>query len=175
MKSQDKELLLIHLFDASIDMVFEAWTDPEKLRHWYAPDGCSIEYKFIEVKQGGQFHSCIHDPLHGDCWIIGNYLEIVPPEKLTFTMQLSNESGDRITASEAGKSAGWPAEILTTVTFEPIGHQTEVTVHQTVLETEAKKTGAYQSWMKMFNKLNQQMSTDRKNDSLTMSTLQNHG
>lgn len=156
MKSQDQELLITHLFDAPIREVFDAWTNPEKLRHWYAPDGCTIEFKSIDVKQGGQFHSCIHDPVHGDCWIRGTYLEIRPPEKLSFTMQLSNESGRISDASEAGKPAGWPQEILTTVSFEAIGNRTKTTIHQTVSEEEAKKTGAYQSWIKMFNKLNQQ-------------------
>lgn len=161
MKSQDKELLITHWFDAPVGVVFEAWTDPEKLKRWYAPDGCTIEYKYMEVKKGGRFHSCIHDPLHGDCWIIGAYLEILQSEKLIFTMQLSNERGDMLEASAAGKSAEWPAEILTTVIFESIGNQTKVTIHQTVSEEEAKKTGAYQSWIKMFNKLNQQLTTDR--------------
>jgi uncharacterized protein YndB with AHSA1/START domain len=158
MKLLSKELLITHLFDAPIAVVFEAWTDPEKLRHWYAPDGCTIEYKSIDIKQGGQYHSCIHDPIHGDCWIIGTYLEILPPEKLVFTMQLSNENGDKTNAFTAGKSAEWPAEILTTVTFQSIGDQTKATIHQTVSEAEAKKTGAYQSWIKMFNKLNKQLN-----------------
>lgn len=158
MISQDKELLITHLFNAPIGVVFEAWTDPEKLKRWYAPDDCTIEFRAIEIRQGGQFHFCIHDPLHGDCWIIGTYLEIRPPEKLVFTMQLSNENGAMTDALTAGKSADWPAETLTTVTFEPIGNQTKATVHQTVSEEEAKKTGAYQSWIKMFNKLNQQLT-----------------
>nr|WP_245645537.1 SRPBCC domain-containing protein [Niabella ginsenosidivorans] len=55
MKSQDKELLITHLFDAPVKLVFDAWTDPEKLRRWYAPDGCTIEYKSIDVKKGGAF------------------------------------------------------------------------------------------------------------------------
>jgi len=57
MRSQDKELLITYLFDAPIGVVFEAWTDPEKLKRWYAPDGCTIEYKFIEVKKGGHLKS----------------------------------------------------------------------------------------------------------------------
>ncbi|MBX9448606.1 MAG: SRPBCC domain-containing protein [Taibaiella sp.] len=109
---------------------FDAWTDPEKLRHWYAPDGCTIEFKSIDVTQGGQFHSCVRDPVHGDCWIMGTYLEIRPPEKLSFTMQLSDESGRVSDASKAGKPAGWPQEILTTVSFEAIGDQTKITIHQ---------------------------------------------
>jgi len=153
MKKNKNDLLITHLFDAPREIVFNAWTDPEKLKHWYAPDGCSIEFKSIDVKKGGQFHSVIYDPVHGDCWIKGIYQEIIIPEKLVFSMILSNEQGDIVSASTAGKSDEWPEAILTTVTFTAIGKQTKVTLHQTVDESEAKKTGAYQSWFSMFDRL----------------------
>jgi uncharacterized protein YndB with AHSA1/START domain len=150
MKSKDKELLITHLFDAPIGEVFDAWTDPEKLRHWYAPDGCSITYKSIEVKQGGKFHYYIHHPLHGGAWVMGTYVEILPTEKLAFTIRITNENGDATDIL----SAQWPGEILTTVTFESIGSQTKATIHEAVSEAEARKTGAYAGWIMMFNKLN---------------------
>lgn len=83
-KNKEKELFITHLFDAPVEMVFQAWTDPEQLTKWYAPDGCSISYKHLELKEKGSFHSCIHDPVHGDCWVKGTYLEINAPEKLVF-------------------------------------------------------------------------------------------
>ncbi|WP_407425710.1 SRPBCC family protein [Arcticibacter sp.] len=138
-------------------MVFRAWTDPEQLKHWYAPDGCTIEYKHIDVREGGTFHSCIHDPIHGDCWITGTYQEVTVPEKLLFTMVLSDETGADVSSRNAGKPEEWPERLVTTVTFEPAGQQTKVSIHQTVSEEEAKKTGAYQSWIKMFNKLDQML------------------
>lgn len=148
-----KELLITHLFDAPPALVFNCWTDPAQLQQWYAPDGCTIEFKALDMRLGGEFHSCIHDPVHGECWIKGKYQEIVFPEKLVFSMILSNEQGDVVTASEAGKAEEWPQALVTTVTFEAIGEQTKLTLHQTVAEKEAKKTGAYQSWFSMFNKL----------------------
>ncbi|MNT53699.1 hypothetical protein D3C72_1907960 [compost metagenome] len=150
---QGKELLITHLFNAPRALVFEAWTDPEKLKHWYAPDGCTIEFKSLDATQGGSFHSCVHDPVHGDCWIKGLYKEVTAPEKLVFSMIISNENGDDVRSIEAGKPEDWPEEVLTTVTFTEIGKQTKLTIHQTVSEAEAKQTGAYQSWIKMFNKL----------------------
>lgn len=155
MKSDKKELLISHLFDAPRDAVFQAWTDPDQLKHWYAPDGCSIEFKAIDVKPGGNFHYCIHDPVHGQCWIIGTYLKILPNEKLVFTMIMSNEAGDAVSALANGKAEDWPERHLATVTFEAIGQRTKMTIHQTVDEEKAKETGAYQSWIKMFNILNQ--------------------
>jgi uncharacterized protein YndB with AHSA1/START domain len=157
MKPGEKELLITHLFDASPEIVFRAWTDPEQLKHWFAPDGCTIEYKYIDVQPGGRFHSCLRDPVHGECWVTGTYLEVSPPIKLVSTMQLSDETGRAASAAEAGKSEGWPGEVITTVTFEPVAGQTKATIHETVSEEEAKKTGAYQSWIKMFNKLNRML------------------
>lgn len=150
---QGKELLITHLFNAPRALVFEAWTDPEKLKHWYAPDGCTIEFKSLNATQGGSFHSCVHDPVHGDCWIKGQYKEVTAPEKLVFSMIISNENGDDVRSADAGKPEDWPEEVLTTVTFTELGNQTKLTIHQTVSEAEAKQTGAYQSWIKMFNKL----------------------
>lgn len=159
MISNNKELLISHLFDASRDIVFQAWTDPEQLKHWYAPDGCSIEFKAIDVRPGGHFHYCIKDPVHGPCWIIGTYLEILQDEKLVFTMVMSNEAGDAVSSAENGKVEDWPERHVATVTFESIGHRTKMTIHQTVDEEKAKETGAYQSWIKMFNKLNRFVQT----------------
>lgn len=157
MNTGKKELLISHLFDAPREIVFRAWTDPEKLKHWYAPDGCTVEFRHIDVRPGGSFHSCVHDPAYGDCWITGTYLEVSAPEKLIFTMVLSDKDGNDVRSAAAGKPEDWPEELLTTVTFEPVKQQTKVTIHQTVPEEEAKKTGAYQSWIKMFNKLNQML------------------
>jgi len=158
MNTKKKELFIIHLFDAPKEIVFEAWTNPEQLKHWYAPDGCTIEFKSINVIEGGHFHSCIYDPIHGECWVKGTYLEVVLDQKLVFTMVMTNKAGDSVSSVEAGKTEDWPEEQITTVTFESIGQRTKVSIHQTVLEEEAKKTGAYQSWIKMFNKLNQILS-----------------
>ncbi|MNF06252.1 hypothetical protein D3C80_2061650 [compost metagenome] len=68
-------------------------------------------------------------------------------------MIISNENGDDVRSADAGKPEDWPEEVLTTVTFTELGNQTKLIIHQTVSEAEAKQTGAYQSWIKMFNKL----------------------
>ncbi|MET3878804.1 SRPBCC domain-containing protein [Chitinophaga sp. OAE865] len=159
MKIQKEDLLITHLFNAPRELVFNAWTDPEHLQHWYAPDGCTIEFKSIDVKVGGRFHSVVYDPVHGECWIRGVYQEIKFPEKLVFTMELSNEQGIPVGANEAGKPEDWPPAIITTVIFESLGEQTKLTLHQTVAEAEARKTGAYQSWFSMFDRLNALVAT----------------
>lgn len=161
MKQQDKELFITRIFNASIDRVFDAWTDPDKLTQWYAPNGCSIDYKYIDVREGGRFHYRIHHPDHGSGWVTGQYLEIRPPEKLAFTIRLSNENGDVLPPDDP-KSVAWPGEILITVTFEPLGDQTKATIHEAVSEEKARKTGAYRGWIEMFDKLELQLSIHSK-------------
>lgn len=68
-KNKEKELYITHLFNAPVEMVFQAWTDPKQLTQWYAPEGCSISYKHLNIKENGNFHSCIHDPVHGETGI----------------------------------------------------------------------------------------------------------
>ena len=154
MKPEDKELLIIHIFDAPIAVVFDAWTNPDKLKHWYAPEGCTIEYKSIDVREGGRFQYYINDPFHGGAWVMGIYLEIVPPQKLVFRIYLSNENGDIPGKSTDGTSTGWPDKVITTITFESIGDKTKAIIHETVSEEKARKTGAYKGWTQMFDKLN---------------------
>src|SRR3546814_11230541 len=92
------------LFRSPRKVVFLAWTDPSQLKHWYAPDGCTIEFKTIDVTQGGKYHSCIHDPIHGECWVKGVYLEVMPNQKLVFTMVMSDAAGNSISSVKAGKT-----------------------------------------------------------------------
>lgn len=153
MNSEKKQLFITHVFDAPVEAVFQAWTDPDQLKHWYAPDGCSIEFKTIQVVAGGRFHSCIHDPVHGQCWVKGTYLEVTPNHKLVFTMIISDQDGNSVSSVAAGKSPDWPEHQTTTVTFDTVGTQTKVSIYQTVSEEEAKKTGAYQGWVKMLDRL----------------------
>ena len=46
------EVFIVETFNASPEKVFEAWTAPEKLMKWYAPDGCTIQFKKIEIETG---------------------------------------------------------------------------------------------------------------------------
>ncbi|WP_256003781.1 SRPBCC family protein [Pedobacter deserti] len=153
MNAEKKELFITHLFNAPVELVFRAWTDAEQLKQWYAPDGCTVEFKNLDVREGGHFLSCIHDPVYGECWVKGVYLEVVPNEKLVQTMVMSDENGNSVSSVDAGKVEDWPEEQVTTITFEAVGMQTKVSIHQTVSEEKAKETGAYQSWIKMLKKL----------------------
>jgi len=149
----NNEVFIEETFNASLEKVFSAWTDSEKLMKWYAPDGCTIHFKKIEIETGGQFHSCISNPQFGDCWCIGEYKEVVPNTKLVFTLINADENGNPINPVEIGMNPDWPGETLVTVTFKEENGKTKLQLRQTVSQDLAKKTGAYPSWLQMLNNL----------------------
>lgn len=154
-KDNNQEVLITHVFNAGRELVFNAWTDPEQLVKWYAPDGCTIEFKSIDARKGGRFHSCIHNPTHGDCWCKGTYQEVEFPERIVFTMEVTDEKGNDVKPSDVGMSPDWPQVTKVTVTFYEEGAQTKMVLHQTVDQSLAKETGAFPSWIQMFDRLNE--------------------
>ncbi|MFC2185698.1 SRPBCC domain-containing protein [Fulvivirgaceae bacterium LMO-SS25] len=157
----NNEVFIEEIFNASIDRVFQAWTDPEKLMKWYAPDGCTIRFIELNIKPGGKFHSCISNPQYGDCWCIGEYKEVVPHSKLVFTMVNADEVGNPINPAKIGMDPDWPGETLVTITLTEENGKTRLQLRQTVSQELAKKTGAYPSWLQMLNNMQTLLNQDK--------------
>jgi uncharacterized protein YndB with AHSA1/START domain len=147
------------VFDAPRELVFEAWTNPEYLLRWYAPRGCSIHFAHIDVRPGGKFHSCIHNPSFGECWCTGIYKEIVRPERILYSIALADSAGNEIDPVKAGHDPRWPRMTLVKVTLEDVGGATRLTLEQNALESLAKETGAYPSWLEMLDRLGETTRT----------------
>ncbi|HEY1172435.1 MAG TPA: SRPBCC domain-containing protein [Verrucomicrobiae bacterium] len=144
---------ITRLFDAPREFVFRAWSDTAHLSRWFAPNGCTIQFKRLEFRAGGSFHSCIRTPDGYECWCVGDYREITPNERIVYTMAIADERGQRIDPSTKGMDPTWPAETVLTVIFEDVDGQTRLTLHQTVDEALAKRTGAHPSWLQMLDRL----------------------
>ena len=152
-RTDDLDLMITRMLDAPRELVFQAWTDPEQLVQWYAPPGCQIHFRQINIQEGGTFHSCIQTPDGFRCWCVGKYAEIVAPERIVFTMASANEDGQQIDSAAAGHDPDWPAETTVTVTLSEVAGQTKLTLTQTVRESLAKRTGAHPSWIQMLDRL----------------------
>lgn len=153
MNATTEQVYITYEFNAPIKMVFDAWTQPEQLLQWFAPTGCGLKFESIDVRKGGSFHSCISNPEFGDCWCKGTYLEIDYPNRLVFTMEVADASGNSISAIDAGMDSEWPDVTTVDVTFIENNGKTTVVLRQTVSEALAKKTGAHPSWILMLDRL----------------------
>ncbi|RFS19262.1 SRPBCC domain-containing protein [Chitinophaga silvatica] len=152
-RTTTSEVFIEETFNAGIERVFKAWTDPDKLMQWYAPEGCTFHIKTMNIKTGGKFHTCITNPQFGDCWCIGEYKEVTPYSRIVFTLLNADENGNPIDPATIGMDPDWPGETLVTVTLTEENGKTKLQLRQTVAQALAQKTGAYPSWLQMLNKM----------------------
>lgn len=78
----DREIVLVRVFDASREAVFNAWTDADAFCEWFGPDGFTCTVKEMDVRPGGRAR---FDMTSGDGTVFTNrfdYLEVVPRERL---------------------------------------------------------------------------------------------
>lgn len=83
--SNNRELVLSRLIEAPREEVFKAWTDPERLKQWFAPAPWTTPKAEIDLRVGGGNTIVMADVAGNEFPNRGQYLEIVPNERLVFT------------------------------------------------------------------------------------------
>jgi uncharacterized protein YndB with AHSA1/START domain len=144
--------------DAPRELVFRMWTRAELLTRWYAPRRCQLEILSFDFQPGGSFRFRIVEPDGSGCLCSGIFTEIVAPERIVYRLFFCDERGEFVTAKSIGADAEWPDETTVTVTFAEHERRTTMTLHQTVPESVAKRTGAYPSWVEMLERLVEELS-----------------
>jgi uncharacterized protein YndB with AHSA1/START domain len=125
---------LDRLFNAPLNLVWRAWTDPALLHRWYGPNVETIIHKF-DLRPGGIW---LNEMKWGDKSDFSKmeFQDIVPREKLVW-----NHSSTDATWNSAPNPMmpDWPRTLLTTVTFANSGKATKVRLTQTPVDpTEAE-------------------------------------
>lgn len=151
--TQKKELIITRLFEAPIEKVWKAWTEPEQMMKWWGPkDFIAPEIK-IDFKEGGKYLFCMQGPDGKKFWSTGTYKEIVPMTRLVSTDSFSNEKGEVIPASDYGMEGDFPLELLVTITFKDLGEQTKMTLHHSGLPAGQMEEMTSAGWNQSFDKL----------------------
>ena len=127
-------LLFTRVFDAPRSKVFRAWTDPEQLVQWYAPEGFSVAFLEMDVRPGGAWRKCMRSPEGKDYWRHGTYLEVVAPQRLVFTYF----SDDPASTPEH--------PTVVTMVFEDQGAKTLMTFRQEAFESVAARDSHRHGW-----------------------------
>jgi len=79
------ELVLERVFDAPPARVYQAWTDPEILKQWFAPKPFTTPSAVLDVRPGGSSTIVMRDPDGNEYPNQGVYLEVEPGRKLVST------------------------------------------------------------------------------------------
>ena len=147
-----KELTITRIFDAPRDLVWKAWTEPERLMRWYGPKNFTSPVSKIDFRVGGTYVNCMRSPDGKDYWSTGVYREIVPLERIVLTDSFADEKGNVVPASHYGMEGDWPLELQMTITFEDAGGKTKLTLrHAGIPDVEI--TNAQTGWNESFDKL----------------------
>jgi len=130
-KAKKRDLVVTRIIDASVEMVWKAWTDPKHVMRWWGPEDYTSPSCKIDLREGGKFVFCMRAPKNQggqDSYTAGVYKRIVPMERLEFTQSLADKDGNRIDPVQVGMPADFPKETRTTVVLKPKGDMTELTV-----------------------------------------------
>lgn len=140
MTTTDTAIRVSRLIKADPATVFEAWTRPEQLRQWSAPEGMDVDPVDVDLRVGGAYRICMKNPDGSAHTAFGVYREIEPPRRLSYTWAWE----------EAGDEA---SETLVTVEFHDRGGSTEVILtHELFPDTET--AGKHeQGWTSCLNRL----------------------
>jgi uncharacterized protein YndB with AHSA1/START domain len=126
-----KDFVITRVFDAPRDRIWRAWTEPERLKHWWGPKGFACTHCTVDLRPGGLMHYCLRAPDGQEMWGRFIYREVVKPQKLVFVVAFSDPKG-RITSHPM--SPDWPQQILSTVEFAAQGQKTLISVRWTPTE-----------------------------------------
>lgn len=121
----ERELVITRVFAAPRTLVWQAFTESERLAHWWGPRGFTMEVRTLDLRPGGVFHYSMRSPTGDVMWGTFVYREIRAPERLVFVSGFADEAGS---LARAPFSPTWPREILNTVTLTEADGKTTVTL-----------------------------------------------
>ncbi|ATC31364.1 ATPase [Caulobacter vibrioides] len=113
-RTSERELVVTRLFDAPVDVVFEAWSKAELFQRWWVPKALGVPLRACEmdVRTGGGYRLEFGLDAANAMAFYGKYTDVTPPSRIVWT----NEESGEIT--------------VTTVTFEDRAGKTFLTLSE---------------------------------------------
>ena len=81
-EQDNRTLSLQRIIDAPIAIVWEAWTQPDHIAHWWGPKGMKTKVIEHDFKAGGSWKFTMEMPNGSEFISEGVFSEIVPLEKI---------------------------------------------------------------------------------------------
>ena len=103
----NRELVIARLLHAPVELVWEVWTRPEHVQHWWGPNGFTNTITKMDVIPGGEWDIIMHSPDATDHFYKCYFIEVVKFQKVVY------------------EHADWP-RFVGTVVFERQGNKTFV-------------------------------------------------
>src|SRR5262245_61811787 len=99
------DLVFTRRFDAPVELVWKAWTDPEAVMQWWGPTGFTSPSAIIDFREGGTSLVCMRAPKEfggQDMYSTWAYTKIVPLERIEYIHNLADKDGNKLDPAQLG-------------------------------------------------------------------------
>jgi uncharacterized protein YndB with AHSA1/START domain len=147
-----RQVVITRTFDAPRELVWKAWTEPERFMRWWGPKIFTSPRCEIDLRVGGRFLWCMRWPDGRENYTTGVYVEIVPLERLVYTTSFADAEGNAVPPSYYEMGDDIAFEMRVTVIFEEQNGKTAMTLTHAGLPGELGDS-ARQGWIESLDKL----------------------
>lgn len=138
----EDDFVISRELDAPRDLVFKAWTEPERLAQWWGPKGFTLKVAKVDLRPGGMFLYGMTAPDGSEIWGKFIYREITPPERMVFIVSFSDENGG---TTRHPMTPTWPLEMLNIVTLTEHGKKTTLTLRGSAYEANEEESATFRA------------------------------
>ena len=146
-------LIIDRTFNAPIQRVWEAFTNPEILAKWWSPTGMKNHHTSTNVRPGGDFRYCFESSAGVKYWGKGVYETINEPTYLSYIDYFTDEDGNPVAASHYGIPGDEIIPTRVEFAFTEKGEQTSMRNTGDNPFDAAMTKAMTNSWNSMFDKL----------------------
>jgi uncharacterized protein YndB with AHSA1/START domain len=126
------DMAMTRTFDAPVEDVWRAWTEPELVKRWWGPTGFTAPIAEMDVRKGGTSLVCMRAPAEfggQDLYNTWTYVTVIPMERLEFVQTFTDADRNPVEPAELGLPPGIPRDVPHVVTFTALDSgRTEVSV-----------------------------------------------
>ena len=124
-KEKTNDFVITRVFNAPRKLIFDAFTQPKHLAHWWGPKGMALEVINLDLRPDGIFHYGMKTPDGHEMFGVFKYIEIVSPEKIVFINAFADKDGNLI---RAPFNPLWPLEVYNVWTLTEENGKTTLTL-----------------------------------------------
>lgn len=109
--SKKRDLVFTRVFDAPVELVWKAWTDPQHVMQWWGPTGFTSPLANMDVREGGTSLVCMRAPKEfggQDMYNTWTYTKVVLMREIEYLLHFADKDGNRVDPVTIGLPPGMP-------------------------------------------------------------------
>jgi uncharacterized protein YndB with AHSA1/START domain/uncharacterized membrane protein YphA (DoxX/SURF4 family) len=158
--TSDREWVIYRVFDASRELVWQAWTDPKLMAQWWGPRAFANPVCELDVRPGGAYRIVMRSSDGVEYPVKGVYHEVAEPERLVMSVDCSEhpaEWQDLVKPSRAKGEDNPAGKMQSTVSLEDVGGKTRLTIRMrfesAAIRDALLKIGMNEGWNESLERL----------------------